>query len=150
MAGTYTQIYIHIIFSTRCREKLIKNDFKEELHKYITGIITNKNQKLIAVNSMPDHIHILVGLKPSMALSDLVRFIKSNSSKFVNEKKWIRRKFHWQKGFGAFSYSKSQLSEVVSYIEGQEKHHLKKSFREEYLEFLEKFNIDYDLKYVFD
>ena len=150
MAGTYTQIYIHIIFSTQCREKLIKNDFKEELHKYITGIITNKNQKLIAVNSMPDHIHILVGLKPSMALSDLVRFIKSNSSKFVNEKNWIRHKFHWQKGFGAFSYSKSQLSEVVSYIEGQEKHHLKKSFKEEYLEFLEKFNIDYNPKYVFD
>ena len=123
MAGTYTQIYIHIIFSVRKREKMIRGENKEELNKYITGIITNKKQKLIAINSMPDHIHILVGLKPNIALSDLVRFMKSNSSKFINEKKWIRRKFHWQDGFGAFSYSKSQLSEVINYIEDQEKHH---------------------------
>lgn len=150
MAGTYTQIYIHIIFSTQRREKLIKNDFNEELHKYITGIITNKNQKLIAINSMPDHIHILVGLKPSMALSDLVRFIKSNSSKFVNEKNWIRHKFHWQKGFGAFSCSRSQLSDVIQYIENQEKHHKRKTFKEEYLEFLRKYEVEYDPKYVFD
>lgn len=150
MANTYTQIYIHVVFAVQGRQNLIKKEHKEELHKYITGIIRNKNQKLIAISSMLDHVHTLIGLKPDIALSDLVRDIKANSSRFINERKFVRGKFNWQEGFGAFSYSHSQLNGIIDYIENQEKHHSRKSFREEYLEFLKKFNVEYDPKYVFD
>jgi REP element-mobilizing transposase RayT len=150
MANTYTQIYIHIVFAVKGRENLIRGEFKDELHKYITGIVTNKNQKLIAINGMPDHVHIMIGLKPDQALSDLVRDIKANSTGFVKEKKWTKGKFGWQEGFGAFSYSRSQLTTVIRYIQNQERHHSKKTFKEEYLEMLEKFNIEYDSKYLFD
>ena len=146
MANTYTQIYIHIVFAVQGRQNLIKKQWKEQLHKYITGIIKNKNQKLIVINSMQDHVHILVGLKPDVALSDLVRDIKANSSRFINEQKWVRGRFNWQEGFGAFSYSHSQLDTVIRYIQNQERHHTRKSFREEYLQMLEKFKIDYDKK----
>ncbi len=150
MANTYTQIYIHVVFSVQGRLNLIKKEFREELHKYITGIIRNKGQKLIAINSMSDHIHIFLGMRPNIALSDLVRDIKANSSKFINEKRWVRGNFNWQEGFAAFSYAHSQLGVVVKYIQNQERHHSKKSFQDEYLEFLKKFNIEYDMKYVFD
>jgi len=150
MANTYTQIYIHIVFAVQGRQNLIPKVNKEELHKYISGIIRNKKQKLIAINSMPDHVHILVGMTPNVALSDLVRDIKSNSSRFINEKEWVRGKFNWQEGFGAFSYSHSQLHAVSNYIQNQEKHHSIKPFREEYLEILRRFNVEYDTKYVFD
>lgn len=149
MANTYTQIYIHIVFTVQGRLNLIPKAHKEELHKYIAGIIRNKGQKLIAINSMPDHVHILIGLKPSVALSDVVRDIKNSSSKFINEKRWIRGKFRWQNGFGAFSYGHSQIVAVVNYIQNQEKHHARKTFRAEYLEMLQKFNIDYDQQYLF-
>ena len=119
------------------------------LHKYIAGIIRNKKQKLIAINSMPDHVHIFIGMKPSIALSDLVRDIKNNSSAFINEKKWVRGKFNWQEGFGAFSYGHSQLDAVVKYIQDQEKHHAKKTFKEEYLEMLKKLAVEYDERYLF-
>ncbi len=119
------------------------------LHKYITGIVKNKGQKLIAINSMPDHVHIFIGMKPSIALSDLVGDIKASSSAFINTKKWIREKFNWQEGFGAFSYGHSQIDAVVKYIQDQEEHHAKKSFREEYLDMLKKFNVEYDEKYLF-
>ena len=150
MANTFTQIYVQIVFVVQGRQNLIKNEHKEELHKYITGVIKKKNQKLIAINCMPDHTHIFIGLKPNMALSDLVRDIKNNSSTFINKKKWIPGKFKWQRGFGAFSYSHSQIDKVIKYIQNQEQHHAHKSFREEYLEFLKKFSIEYDGKYVFD
>jgi REP element-mobilizing transposase RayT len=150
MANTYTQIYIHIVFAVQDRQSIIRKECKEELHKYITGIIRNKDQKLIAINSMSDHIHILIGMKPNIALSDLVRDIKANSSKFINEKNWVRGRFNWQEGFGAFSYSHSQLNGIANYIQNQEKHHSKKSFKEEYLEILKKFNVEYDMEYVFD
>lgn len=150
MANTYTQIYIQVVFAVQHRQNLINKDKKEELHKYITGIIRNKNQKLFAINSMPDHVHIFIGVKPSMALSDLVRDIKNNSSTFINEKKWVMGKFNWQKGFGAFSYRHSQIDTVVKYIQNQESHHAKKTFKEEYLEILKKFNVEYDDKYLFD
>ncbi len=150
MANTYTQIYIHIIFSVYGRQNLIPKGCKEELHKYITGIIQNKKQKLLAINSMPDHIHILVGLDPNIALSDLVRDIKAISSRHINENRWTIGKFSWQEGFGAFSYSRSQVNNVINYIMNQEAHHSRRSFREEYLEMLEKFNIEYDPRYVFD
>jgi len=150
MANTYTQIYIHIVFAVQGRQNLIGKQWKEQLHKYIAGIIKNKNQKLIVINSMPDHVHILVGLKPDVALSDLVRDIKANSSRFINEQKWVRGRFNWQEGFGAFSYSHSQLDTVIRYIQNQERHHVKKSFRQEYLQMLDKFKIEHDEKYVFD
>ena len=149
MANTYTQIYIHVVFAVQGRQNLIPKEHKEELHKYITGIVKNKGQKLIAINSMPDHVHIFVGMKPSMALSDLVGDIKASSSAFINAKKWIRGKFNWQEGFGAFSYGHSQIDVVVKYIQDQEEHHAKKSFRQEYLDMLKNFSVEYDEKYLF-
>jgi REP element-mobilizing transposase RayT len=150
MANTYTQIYIHVVFAVQGRQNLIRKVNKEELHKYITGIIQNKGQKLIAINSMPDHVHIFIGMKPNIALSDLIRDVKNNSSTFINEKRWIRGKFNWQKGFGAFSYAHSQIDAVAKYILNQEKHHAKKTFKEEYVEMLKNFNVGYDEKYLFE
>ena len=150
MANTYSQIYIQIVFAVKGRQNLIAKDNREELHKFITGIVTNREQKLLAIFAMPDHVHILVGLKPSISISDLVRDIKAGSSKFINDSKWINGKFNWQEGFGAFSYSKSNLDNVVKYILNQEVRHQKKTFKNEYLDFLEKFEIEYDSKYLFD
>ena len=150
MANTYSQIYIQIVFAVKGRQNLIAKENREELHKFITGIVTNREQKLLAIFAMPDHVHILVGLKPSISISDLVRDIKAGSSKFINDSKWIKGKFNWQEGFGAFSYSKSNLDNVVKYILNQEERHQKKTFKNEYLDFLEKFEIEYDSKYLFD
>ncbi|KGO85675.1 transposase [Flavobacterium rivuli WB 3.3-2 = DSM 21788] len=150
MADTYSQIYIHIVFAVKGRDNLIWKRWKEEVHKYIKGIITNEGQKLIEINSMPDHVHILIGLKPTVVLSNLVRDIKANSSKFINDQKWIAGKFEWQQGFGAFSCSHSQLTKVISYIKNQEEHHKTKTFREEYIEFLEAYNIDFKNEFIFD
>ncbi|MFZ4105778.1 IS200/IS605 family transposase [Flavobacterium sp.] len=150
MANTYSQIYIQIVFAVKGRQNLIAKENREELHKFITGIVTNREQKLLAIFAMPDHVHILVGLKPSISISDLVRDIKAGSSKFINDSKWIKGKFNWQEGFGAFSYSKSNLDNVVKYILNQEERHHKKTFKNEYLDFLEKFEIEYDSKYLFD
>jgi len=150
MANTYTQIYIHVVFAVQKRQNLIPREHKEELHKYITGIVQNKGQKLIAINSMPDHAHVFLGMKPTIVLSNLVRDIKNNSSGFINEKKWVKGRFNWQKGFGAFSYGHSQIDAVVKYIHNQEKHHAKKTFRDEYLEMLKKFAVEYDEKYLFE
>ncbi|MBI3189904.1 MAG: IS200/IS605 family transposase [Ignavibacteriales bacterium] len=144
MANTYTQIYIHIVFTVKGRQNLIPNEHKNELQKYISGIIRNRKQKLIAINNMPDHFHIFVGMKPDIALSDLVRDIKNNSSSFITEKKWTKGKFNWQEGFSAFSYSHSHIDAVVKYILNQEKHHARKTFRDEYIEMLKKFKIEYD------
>ena len=150
MADTYTQLYIHIIFAVKGRESLIPKQHKEALHQYITRIITHKNQTVIRINSMPDHLHILVGITPDIAISDLVRDIKANSSKWINKKGWIVGKFEWQSGFAAFSYAHSQLDAVVAYINNQEAHHSRQTFREEYLTFLRRFNVSYNPKYVFD
>ena len=150
MANTYTKLYIHIVFAVKGRQNLISKIWKDELYKYITGIVINEGQKLIAINGMPDHIHILVGSKPNKALSDLVRDIKANSSRFINEKRWINGKFEWQTGFGAFSYNHSQLTNVINYIQNQEEHHKKKTFKEEYVDFLKAFDIDYNNQYLFD
>jgi len=149
MANTYTQIYIQVVFSVQGRQSLISREHKEELYKYISGIVRNKKQKLIAIDGTADHVHVFLGIKPDIALSDLVRDIKNNSSKFVNEKKWTRGKFNWQEGFGAFSYGHSQIDAVVKYIQNQERHHAKRTFREEYLEMLEKFSVQFDERYVF-
>ena len=149
MAGTFSQLYIHIVFAVKGRENLIGNTWKDELHKYIAGIINGKNQKPIIINGMPDHIHCFIGLKPSMAISDLVRDIKNNSSKFINDKKLVRGKFSWQEGYGAFSYSHSHIQNVYNYILNQEDHHKRKTFKEEYLELMKKYEIDYNENYLF-
>ena len=149
MANTYTQIYIQVVFAVSARQCLIAREFKEELYKYMAGVIRNENQKLIAINGMSDHVHILIGLQPDMALSNLVKQIKASSSNFINSKRWIRGRFSWQEGFGGFSYSHSQLGAVASYIENQEEHHTRRSFKEEYIEMLRKFSVEYDSKYVF-
>ncbi|AYZ35925.1 IS200/IS605 family transposase [Chryseobacterium indologenes] len=150
MANTYTQIYIHIVFAVKGRQNLISKEKREELHKFITGVVSNRNQKLFAVFAMPDHLHLLVSMGPTCSVSDLVRDIKAGSSKFINEKGWMNNKFNWQEGYGAFSYSRSGVDSVVKYILNQEEHHQKKTFREEYFDFLTKFEIEYDPKYVFE
>jgi putative transposase len=149
MANTYTQIYIQIVFAVQGRQNLIPAEHKEELHKYITGIVTRHGQKLLAIHAMPDHVHILVGLKPSMALSDLVREIKTGSTNHINENHWVAGRFAWQEGFGAFSCSHSQLTDVIRYIQNQEEHHKRKAFQEEYREFLDRYEVAYDERYLF-
>ncbi len=150
MANTYSQLYIQIVFAVKGRDCFIKESFREELQKYMTGIITNKKQKLYSIYCMPDHTHIFVSIKPDISISDLTRDIKANSTLFMKEKKFINSSFSWQEGFGAFSYSKSQAPDVVNYIINQPKHHKIKPFREEYLDFLSKFGIEFDPKYLFD
>ena len=150
MAGTFSQIYVQVVFTVKGRNNLISKDWKEDINKYITGIIKGKGQKSIIVNGMSDHEHIFFGLKPSMAISDLVRDIKNNSSNFINKQGFVRGKFSWQDGYGVFSYSHSHIQRVYNYILNQEKHHRKKTFKEEYLELLKKFEIEYDEKYLFD
>jgi len=149
MANTYSQIYIHVVFAVESNQILIKPGHHDEPQKYIAGIVSAQKQKLIAINNMPDHMHVLLGIKPDIALSDLVRDMKAGSSKFINEKRWVMGRFSWQEGFGAFSYSRSQLGTVIRYIENQQRHHAKKSFREEYVALLEKFGVEYDQRYIF-
>lgn len=150
MANVYTQIYLQLVFSPMGHENVIPQKHKEELQKYTTGIIQKRKHKLLAVNFMTDHVHILIGYNPSQPLPDLVRDIKANSSKFINEKKWIPGRFQWQEGYGVFSYSRSQIDDVIKYISSQEEHHKRVSFKEEYIKLLEKFGVDYDPKYLFD
>ncbi len=150
MSGTFSQIYIQIVFAVKSRESLIHKHWEEELYKYISGIITNKGQKILAINGMPDHIHILIGMKPICCLSDLVREIKKSSNEFIKEKKFVKGKFQWQEGYGAFSYSHSNLDNVIKYIITQKEHHKKKTFKEEYLEFLNKFEINFKDEYLFE
>jgi len=149
MANTYTQIYIQVVFAVEGRQNLIVQQHNDELQKYITGIVTGQRHKLIAINNMPDHLHLLVGLRPDQSLSDLVRDVKAGSSKFINEKRWMIGRFAWQEGFGAFSYSRSQLDTVIGYIQNQQKHHAKKTFRDEYVALLKKFGVAYDARYIF-
>ncbi len=150
MAGTFSQVSIQVVFSVQGRSNLISKQWKDDLHKYIAGIIKGKEQKSIIVNGMPDHIHAFIGLKPAMAISDVVREIKNNSSNFINDNNWIKGKFSWQEGYGAFSYGHSQINAVYNYILNQEQHHQKKSFKEEYIEFLNKFEVPYEERYLFE
>ncbi|MBN8706983.1 MAG: IS200/IS605 family transposase [Bacteroidetes bacterium] len=148
--STYSQIYIHIVFAVKGRENLIKPDWEEQLFKYITGIVQNKGQKMLAINGIPDHIHFLIELKPNCNLSDLVREIKKSSNVFINENHFTRFNFSWQEGFGAFSYSYSQIDDVCKYILNQKDHHRKRTFREEYIDLLNKFKIEFNEHYLFD
>lgn len=150
MADTYSQIYIQTIFAVKNRKALMKSDWEEELYKYITGIVQNHGQKMLAINGSYDHIHFFIGMKPNCCLSDLVREIKKSSNLFIKEKRFTPCNFQWQEGFGAFSYSHSQLTDVIHYIQNQKQHHKKKTFQEEYLSFLKLFEIDFKNEYLFD
>jgi REP element-mobilizing transposase RayT len=147
--GSFTQLYVHIVFAVKYRERLLTKEIRDELFRYIAGIITNRKHKVIIINGVNDHIHILIGLNPNDKISDLVACIKRESSSFMNDKNYFRGNFHWQDGYGAFSYSRSQLDDVYKYILNQEAHHKKQTFREEYVELLKRFEIQFDEKYLF-
>ena len=149
-SGTYSQVYIQIVNAVKGRESLITYEWEEKLYEYITGIVRNKGQKMLAINGIPSHLHFFIGMKPSCRLSDLVREIKKSSNEFINEKKLLQYKFNWQEGYGAFSYSHSQLDQVIAYIMNQKKHHKITTFKEEYIGFLKKFNVEYHEQFLFD
>lgn len=150
MAGTYTQIYLQFVIVVNGRQNLLAKPWRQDVFKYISGIITNKGQKAIIVNGVGNHIHIFVGLKPSMRISDLIRDIKNNTSNYVNKKKWVTGKFSWQEGYGVFSYTYSHIDKVYNYILSQEEHHKKYTFKEEYTKYLKDFQVEHDEKYLFD
>jgi putative transposase len=150
MADTFSQIYIHTVFAVQNRKALIQPAWEEELYKYITGIIQNKGQKMLAINGTHDHIHFFMGMKPTCCLADLVREIKKSSDEFIKEKKFTPYKFQWQEGYGAFSYGHSQLTQVIQYIGKQKEHHKKRTFKDEYIAFLKAFNIEFKNEYLFE
>jgi len=150
MAGTYSQVYIQVVFGVRGRQNLLQKPWRKTVFKYISGIIKEKDQKAIIVNGVADHVHLFIGLKPSMSISNLVRDIKNNSSNFINKNHFIKGKFSWQEGFGVFSYSRNQIDRVYNYILNQEEHHKKETFKKEYTELLNEFEIEYNEKYLFD
>lgn len=149
MANTYTQIHFHTVFAVRNRQSLISKTWETELYKYITGILQNKGHKLLQINGMPDHIHILFGMRPTEALSDLMKDVKQSSSRWINKSNLSRGKFSWQEGYGAFSQSKKEIPEVASYIQNQEQHHKERTFSEEYIDLLQAHGIEYDIQYLF-
>jgi len=150
MSGTFSQIYIQVVFAVKGRDAGIGKDWEERFYQYITGIIRTKEQKLIAIGGTSNHIHIFIGMKPSCCLSDLVREVKKSSNEFVKDNKLCKYKFSWQEGFGAFSYGHSQIDAVVKYVLNQKEHHRKITFKEEYIKFLKKFEIEHDEKYLFE
>lgn len=149
MANTYTQIHIQCVMAVKFRQYLIESSWKDRLHKYITGIVQNNGHKILAINTMPDHLHLFFGMRPNQSLSDLMRLVKGDSSEWINKEKFTPALFRWQEGYGAFSYARSQVDVVVKYIRNQEEHHQKKTFLEEYEGFLTHFEIDFDNRYVF-
>lgn len=149
MANTYTKLYIQFVFAVQNRRSLIRPEWEEELYKYITGIIQNKSHKMIAINGMPDHLHMFIGFQPVDHMSELIKVVKGESTKWIKEQGYADGSFKWQAGYGAFSYSRSHIDRVYHYIQNQKEHHRKKSFREEYIELLKKFDVDYDERYIF-
>ena len=150
MANTFSQIYLQFVFAVQGRQSLIKKENKEELHKYMTGLVQARKAKMLAVHCMPDHTHLFVGFKPSVLISDFVKEIKVQSNEFIRDKKWINGSFNWQEGYGVFSYGHSQINSVCKYVLNQETHHKKKTFREEYYEFLKKFSVSFEEQYLFE
>lgn len=150
MPGTFSQVYIQVVFAVKNRDNAIHPSWEEELYKYISGIIKNKGQKMLAINGMPDHVHILIGMKPSCCLADLVREIKKSSNDFIREKSFTKFRFQWQEGYGAFSYSHSSLHQVINYINNQKEHHRKKTFKEEYYGLLREFEVEFKEEYLFE
>ena len=149
MPNTYTQLYIHFVFAVKYRAAMLQPEWDERLRQYTTGITQNHKHKMLAINNMPDHLHLFVGLHPNQSLSDLMQYVKGESSEWINREKLTKRKFNWQDGFGAFSHSKSQIDSVVKYILNQQEHHKKITFLEEYKNMLEKFGVEYDERYIF-
>lgn len=149
MANTYTQIHLQAVFAVESRQSVVEASWKARLYKYISGIIENKQHKLLAINGMPDHLHIVFGFRPTQSLSDLMQEIKGGSSKWINEQRLTKSRFSWQSGYGAFSYSKSDLPKVIRYVENQEEHHRKFSFTEEYEMMLDRYGVSYDKRYLF-
>ena len=149
MPNTYTQVYLQFVFAVKYRACVIHPSWKNNLYQYITGIVQNNGHKMLVINGMPDHLHIFIGMMPNQSISDLLKDVKRSSSIWINENKFVKGKFEWQEGYGAFSYAKSQIKNVIAYIENQEQHHKTKSLKEEYIEFLQKFEIDYDERYIF-
>ncbi len=150
MANTYTQCYFHLVFAVKNRESLINNKWKKEMEMYITGIIRNYGHKMIAIGSMPDHLHILVGYNVNQLIPELVEKIKTSTNNWIREKRMSKFRFEWQKGYGAFTHSRDQIDIIVKYIISQEEHHRNRHFKEEYLEILNRNNIEYDPKYLFE
>ncbi|MFK7807152.1 MAG: IS200/IS605 family transposase [Saprospiraceae bacterium] len=150
MANTYSQLYVQIVFTVRGRKHMIHKKYKDDLERYITSVVQLGRTKMIQIYCMPDHIHILIGLHPSESISQIVQKIKVSSTKFLKKQDVIFRNFSWQKGFGAFSYAHSQLGRIATYVQNQEAHHRRKTFKQEYIKTLEKFNVSYDEKYLFD
>jgi REP-associated tyrosine transposase len=150
MANTYTQIYIQAVFSPKYRARLISPKWEDELYKYMTGILQNHGHKMLAINGMPDHIHLFFGMKPHEALSDLIGAVKKSSTDWINDNNLVKGKFQWQLGFGGFSYADSQIDRVAKYVMNQKNHHKIWTFKEEYLLFLEKFKIEYKDEYIFE
>lgn len=149
MADTYTQLYIHIVFAVKYRDVAISEEWDERLRQYITGIVQHNRHKLIAINNMPDHMHLFVGLNPAQSISVLMQQVKGDSSEWINKEKLTKQRFRWQEGYGAFSYARSQVDTVVKYIQNQQIHHKKKNFLVEYREMLDSFGIRYDQSRVF-
>jgi putative transposase len=149
MANTYTQIHIQAVFAVQNRLSLISEKWKERLYQYITGIIQNNGHKMLAINGMPDHMHILFGMRPVQSLSDLMQDVKGDSSKWINNNRFVAGRFSWQEGYGAFSYAKSDLGTVISYIMSQQEHHRGRTFSEEYLKLLDEFEVDFNERYIF-
>lgn len=148
MPNTFSQIYLQFVFAVKHRQSLIPKQHKEELHKYITDLVQHRKVKMLAVHCMPDHAHLFVGFRPVISISDFVKEIKVESNEFINSKGWTEQRFSWQEGYGVFSYSHSHIDSVVKYILNQEDHHKKRTFREEYLEFLDKFDVIFENKYL--
>ena len=149
MANTYTQVHLQFVFAPKYRASLIHSHWENDLYKYITGIVQNNKHKMIAINGMPDHVHMLIGFRATQSMADLMQDVKASSSKWINDSKYCKGRFEWQSGYGAFSYAKSQLADIIRYIENQKQHHEKKTFLEEYKMFLEKFEVEYDEQYIF-
>jgi putative transposase len=149
MPNTYTQLHIQFVFAVKYREASIEKTWRDELHKYITGIIQDNGHKMLQINSMPDHIHIFIGMRPTQSIAALIQNVKSESSKWIKEKNFCTRPFAWQEGYGAFSYSKSHVPDVIRYIQNQEAHHRKETFLDEYRKMLKAFEIEYDEQYIF-
>ncbi len=150
MAGTYSQLYLQIVIVVKGRQNFLLSSWRQDVFKYISGIISNKGQKALIVNGVANHVHIFVGLKPAMRIADLVRDIKNNSTNYINKNNWVKGKFAWQEGYGVFSYSHSQVSTVYHYVLNQEEHHKKHTFKEEYTRFLRDFQVEHEEKYLFD
>jgi putative transposase len=149
MANTYTQLHIQFVFAVKYRQALIIPAWRERLHEYITGIFQNNNHKMLQINSMPDHIHIFIGMRPTQSISTLIQNVKTESSRWINEQKFLPARFEWQDGYGAFSYSKSHVPDVIRYIQNQQKHHEKETFLSEYRKMLTAFDIKWDEQYIF-